>query len=104
MSQPTKPILAALPLLLVAGCGASGTESRVAEATGVFATEREAASAGSINRPVPKPVAQLAVGESVTVLSDTYGKDYWACKVRTKDSVSGWVLCTSLNYRRDGGA
>jgi hypothetical protein len=104
MSQPTKPIVAALALLLVAGCGASGTESQVAEATSVFATEREAATAGSFNRPAPKPVARLAVGESVTVVSDTYGKDYWACKVRTKDFVSGWVLCTSLNYRHDSGA
>ena len=104
MSQLNKPTLAALALLLLAGCGSAGTDSQVTEATGVFATEHEAATAGSINHPSPKPLTDLAVGESVTVVSDTYGKDYWACKVRTKGSVSGWVLCTSLNYRRDGGA
>ena len=104
MSQPNKPTLAVIALLLVAGCRSTGTTSQATEATGVFATEHEAATAGSSNRPAPKPLVQLAVGESVTVVSDTYGKDYWACKVRTRDSVSGWVLCTSLNYQRDSGA
>ena len=104
MPQLIKTILSVLALLLIAGCGSTGTASQVTEATGVYATERGAASAGSTNRPSPEPLVRLAAGESVTVVSDTYGKDYWACEVRTKDSVSGWVLCTSLNYRRNGGA
>ena len=103
MSLPTKSMLAALALLLIAGCGSAGTATQATEATGVFATEHEAAAVGSMNRHAPRPIAQLAVGESVTVLSDTYGKDYWACNVRTRDLDDGWVLCASLNYRRDRG-
>ena len=102
MSQSVSPIIVALALLL-AGCSSS-TSSQVVEATGVFGTEHEAATAGSINHPNPKPLALLVAGDRVTVLSNTYGKDYWACKIRTKDAVSGWVLCTSLDYQRGSGA
>lgn len=104
MLRLTNPVLAASALLLLAGCEPAGTASQVTEATGLYATEYEAAYAGSTNRPPPKPLAQLAAGERVIVVSDTYGKDYWACKVRTQESLSGWVLCTSLYERRSGGA
>ena len=103
MSQSVKPILVIASLLL-SGCTPAGTASEVVDTTGLFGSEHEAAAAGSLNRPPPKTIALLAPGDSVTVLSDTYGKDYWACKVRTKDSVSGWVLCTSLDYPRGSGA
>ncbi len=103
MSKSFNSILLVLPFLL-SGCAPTGMTTQVIEATGVFGTEEEAATAGSINRPAPKPLAMLAAGDSVAVVSDTYGKDYWACKVRTQESVSGWVLCTSLDYQRGSGA
>ena len=42
------------------------------------------------------PVGQIDKGETVDVLWDRYGKDYWACYVRTTDGERGWVLCTDL--------
>ncbi len=33
-------------------------------------------NADFLNCPVPKSISHLAVGETVTVLSDTYDKDY----------------------------
>ena len=38
----------------------------------------------------------VAKGQPVTVLFDVYGKDYWACYIRTPDNHFGWVLCTDL--------
>ena len=42
------------------------------------------------------PIGQLAKGETVDVLWNRYGKDYWACYVRTKRGDKGWILCTDL--------
>jgi hypothetical protein len=62
----------------------------------VFNTEYAAAYEGALNRvPIP-PVASIESGEQVAVIWDTYGKDYWACYVRTSKGVRGWALCTSL--------
>jgi hypothetical protein len=43
------------------------------------------------------PVGSITKGEVVDVLWDRYGKDYWACYVRTKSGVKGWLLCTDLD-------
>jgi hypothetical protein len=43
-----------------------------------------------------KPVGSVAKGEVVDVLWDRYGKDYWACYVRTRNGTKGWLLCTDL--------
>lgn len=52
---------------------------------------------GGRNERVPLEVAgTLDHGQKVAVLYDTYGKDYWACYVRTTDFRFGWVLCTDL--------
>lgn len=64
--------------------------------TNVFDTEYAAGYEGALNRtPIP-PIASIANGERVAVLWDTYGKDYWACYVRTSKGVRGWALCTCL--------
>ena len=66
------------------------------EQAGVFNSEYAAAYYHSLNKvPIP-PTASIGVGERVAVLWDTYGKDYWACYVRTSKGERGWVLCTSL--------
>jgi hypothetical protein len=63
---------------------------------GVFNTEYAAAYEGALNRvPIP-PIVSIESGEPVAVIWDTYGKDYWACYVRTSKGVRGWALCTSL--------
>ena len=62
----------------------------------VFNSESAAAYAGALNRPTVSPVASLETGESVAVIWDSYGKDYWAYYVRTSKGVRGWTLCTSL--------
>src|SRR5260221_12758945 len=62
----------------------------------VYSTESDAAYSGAINRTVGAPIASLSVGDSVAVLWDTYGKDYWACYIRGPTGKRGWVLCTDL--------
>ncbi|BCT93692.1 hypothetical protein LYSHEL_27190 [Lysobacter helvus] len=92
--------IALITMAALAACTAA-TESKVTSATWVYETEEEAAYAGAINRPEPRPIAALDQGETVGVLDDTYGKDYWACRVRTPGGQTGWVLCTSLDYRAE---
>jgi len=43
-----------------------------------------------------KVIFKLHEHQSIFILYDTYGKDYWACYIRTKDFKYGWVLCTDL--------
>jgi hypothetical protein len=62
----------------------------------VFNSEYAAASEGALNRPPISRVSSIETGEPVAVIWDTYGKDYWACYVRTSKGVRGWTLCTSL--------
>ena len=63
---------------------------------GIFENEFDAAYQHAQNRPAALPIAVLEPGEHVSVLRDVYGKDYWACYIRTAQRVRGWVLCTSL--------
>ena len=65
----------------------------------VFSNEADAANEGSLNRGQVKPIATLQEGERVLVLNDTYGKDYWACKIRLQNNTTGWALCTDLNFQ-----
>ena len=96
-------IIAAGFAVLLASCSV-GTPSKVTQATGLFASEADARIDGSLNHPAPKRLASLQVNANVTVLWDTYGKDYWACYVRTESAGVGWVLCSSLNYHGSSGA
>ena len=64
--------------------------------TGVFRSEHDAAYAGSESIETAPALVRLRRGESVSVLWDTYGKDYWACYIRTSAKQRGWVLCASL--------
>ncbi|WP_153913088.1 hypothetical protein [Shewanella sp. TC10] len=64
----------------------------------VFLTEQEAALQGVLNRPIPEPIDNLMKGSDITVIRDTYGKDYWACNIRLPNKKVGWVLCTSLDF------
>ena len=77
--------------------------SRTIEQASVFSSEEMAAYEGSINLQAPVPLVTLARGANINVLHDTYGKDYWACYVRTANGVKGWVLCTALDYKRSTG-
>jgi hypothetical protein len=70
--------------------------AKTKQTMGVFSSEFEPSNEVSFNQPTGKPIARLAKDESIDVLTDTYGKDYWACYVRTSKGVKGWVLCTSL--------
>jgi hypothetical protein len=49
--------------------------------------------------PAPEIIAFVTPGEPIGVLWDKYGKDYWACYIRTSVGVRGWVLCTDLKRR-----
>jgi hypothetical protein len=62
----------------------------------VFNSEFAAAYEGGLNRAPVAPITSIDLGEQVAVLRDTYGKDYWACYVRTSKGERGWVLCTAL--------
>lgn len=62
----------------------------------VFSSEHEAAYAGSLSLNTEPAISIVKQGEEVTVLWDTYGKDYWACYIQTLANQRGCVLCTSL--------
>ena len=98
MDRSQATVLALLVAVVAACAPGTGEIAHVRKEVGLFATENAAATAGSLNRPAPNQLARLPINSSVTVLSDTYGKDYWACHVRTEDGQTGWVLCTSLDY------
>jgi len=55
----------------------------------------ERSQAAGVNRT--SPTGHIAKGETVDVLWDRYGKDYWACYIRTRSGSQGWVLCTDLD-------
>ena len=77
-------------------CFGSLWQARAVAPSGVFPTEYDAAYAGANFHTAP-PKLVLRAQEPVAVLWDTYGKDYWACYVRTSNGTRGWVLCTSLS-------
>jgi hypothetical protein len=61
----------------------------------LYASERDAAYNRSLTIRTAPPIGSLSAGEPVAVLWDTYGKDYWACYVRTLRGERGWVLCST---------
>jgi hypothetical protein len=97
MQKITRTIITAAATVLAACSG--GVPAHTTERANLFASKEEAYQEHSLNHPVPVPIATLGRGAHVTVLSDTYEKNYWACYVRTDSSVKGWVLCTSLDYK-----
>ncbi|MFC1536708.1 hypothetical protein ACFL48_02705 [Pseudomonadota bacterium] len=60
--------------------------------TQLYSSEFDAAYADCINCKHPKPLLELNSDIELTVKRTTYGKDYWALQVETKDGVSGWVI------------
>ena len=91
-----------LTVLLITACSqvrlAVVNEANVS----VFSTEQDSAYQNTFNRPKPEPITVLSRGDKLWVVEDTYGKDYWACKVRLSNQEMGWVLCTSLSFGGTG--
>jgi len=83
--------------LVFVGCSNDRLAVVSKQQVSVFEREADAAYEGSLNREPVKPVAILQESEEVSVLKDTYGKDYWVCKVKLKNNISGWALCTNLS-------
>jgi hypothetical protein len=63
---------------------------------GLFPSEYDAAYVASQSIKTAPALATLKHGENVSVLWDTYGKDYWACYIRTSANQRGWVSCGTL--------
>lgn len=61
----------------------------------IWSTMEQAHRASAPNAD-ESPLGNLTKGESVDVLWDRYGKDYWACYIKTQSGLRGWVLCTEL--------
>lgn len=102
--KPVQVVAAALIVVAVAA-GAwfaylrfGGSSAVVAESEiGIFPSEYDAAYVGSESlKTAPPAFATLKQGESVAVLWDIYGKDYWACYIRRSAKQRGWVSCGSL--------
>ena len=73
-----RQFIASIVVLLVAlctGCSA-GTAARVSQTAHVFANQNDAYFERSSSHNVSAPLTTLEAGSVVTVLSDTYGKDY----------------------------
>lgn len=88
-------------LLCVAGsffylCFGSSWQGVAKQNIGIFPSESGAAYEGSQSIKTQPAISSVKQGEPVAVLWDTYGKDYWACYVRSSAGERGWVLCTSL--------
>ena len=93
----TNRLLLFAMMLCVASC-VRERSATVIKTTGVYGTYDDAARVGSLNRTQPVTQINLVPGTKIVVVSDTYGKDYWACKIRLESGVEGWVLCNSLDY------
>ena len=102
MKLASKPIFVVVVVLaLVVGAvlvGGSWSATAI-EDLKVFPSERDAAYSASSSTKAEPAISSLKQGEPVTIIWDTYGKDYWACYVRTSTNQYGWVLCTSLKQR-----
>jgi len=102
------PIVGAVLLAVAVAAGAwfgylrlGGSPALVTkEGTGVFPSEHDAAYTGSKAIATAPALMTLTQGERVSLLWDTYGKDYWACYIRTSAKQRGWVLCASLSDQR----
>tara|TARA_R110000782_G_scaffold260876_1_gene352280 strand:+ start:337 stop:636 length:300 start_codon:yes stop_codon:yes gene_type:complete len=90
-----------LPIVIFAVSACSSDRYAVAsdKTVSVFLNETDAGYEGSLNRDQIEPIATLQQGERVLVLKDTYGKDYWACKIRLQNNTIGWALCTNFNFQ-----
>ena len=86
-------------VLAISACSSDRSAVVTNQQVSVFENEVDAAYESSLNREPVQPLATLHKGEEVVVLEDTYGKDYWACKVKLKNNTTGWALCTSLQFK-----
>ena len=61
--------------------------------------EEEVAAYGpKVNGPA-SPVGAVKRGETLQVIRDRYGKDYWACYVEAESGGRGWVLCKDVGSK-----
>ena len=65
---------------------------------GVFPSEYDAAYVGSASIKTAPALATLGQGESVSVLWDTYGKDYWVTKPYVKGIFYPPLIIPRLKY------
>jgi predicted outer membrane lipoprotein len=63
----------------------------------IFDSVYDAAYERAINRALAPPLASIGSGEQLALIWDSYGKDFWACYVRTSKGVRGWTLCNYLD-------
>lgn len=88
-------VAGAFALVVVLAWGSTWKATAQNELT-VWSSERDAAYATVKPEPTAQPVSRITRNAEVMVLWDTYGKDYWACYIKTPTNQLGWVLCTSL--------
>ena len=87
------PVVAAEGYLLWGSSWHARTKAEI----GIYASESDAAYRNSLANRTNPPITVLPQNKPVAVLWDWYGKDYWACYVRSASGTRGWVLCTSLS-------
>jgi hypothetical protein len=100
MRFTTKPVIAVIVVVLALTIDAilfgGGWRAIASEDVKLLPSEQDAAYAASLNIKTESAISSLNRGEEVTGIWDTFGKDYWACYVRTSTNQYVWVLCTSL--------
>jgi hypothetical protein len=89
-------LITLLITLVVVAKNSISWRARTIEKVGIFNSESEVAYQDGLNLSHAVPLATVLKNEDIDVLWDKYGKDYWACYVRTSQGKRGWVLCTSL--------
>ena len=75
----------------------------VVRAAPMYASEAGVRAEGARNMH-DSAVGALPMKEPVAVMWDTYGKDYWACYVRTSTGARGWISCTNLSAPVNGAS
>ena len=77
----------------------AGYDIEIVSATPMYVSERDARCEYHCGPPIARPIQELQPGERLAVVSDAYGKDYWAFRVRTAAGREGWVVYQGNHFR-----
>ncbi len=99
MNIKNNSLIVAAILLSTSACSYDRRAVVSEQQVSLFEKEIDAAYESALNKDPVRPLTTLSKGQEVIVLKDIYGKDYWACKVKLGNNTTGWVLCTSLEFK-----
>ena len=60
----------------------------------LFHTEADFADSLNSSISTKNSFSTIPADEEIAILYDTFGKDYWACYVRSSAGIRGWTECS----------